>query len=369
MRQRLAIESRRGVLVSVLVALAALLPAASAAADPAPARCSDVAVPVSIAPVLPKVYTVRGRLCLPAGAPARTVQVLLHGATYNGIYWDFPYEPARYSYVRAMLAAGYATLDIDRLSFGSSSHPPSALMTMASSAHAVHQVIQAARRGTIGPGFARVIAVGHSMGTVMEWREAAAYHDIDGFIATGNTHHVSLRTAFEIGIHSYPASMDPHFAGSGLDPGYVTSRPGSRGVFYEAAYADPRVMAVDEATKDTVTLAEFATYQPELYNGDSSQIDVPVLVAVGRYDRLMCRADPTDCSSSSSLLDSEARFYGPRACLQAYVLDRAGHDINLHLNAPDFFAVAARWADRWVGSSAAPTSDRRRCTGPVGPAS
>jgi pimeloyl-ACP methyl ester carboxylesterase len=207
------------------------------------------------------------------------------------------------------------------------------------------------------------------MGTSVEWREAAAYGDIDGLIATGNTHRVSLQTGLlDIGVRLYPASMDPHFAGSGLDPGYVTTRPGDRGVFYEAADADPAVIAQDEATKDTLTLAEFATYQVETYNGDSARIDVPVLLAVGRYDKLMCRSDATDCSSASSLLAQEAPYYSTRACLQSFVLPGAGHDINLHRNAPDFFAVAARWSDRWVGSSAPPTSDRRRCTGPVGPA-
>ena len=253
---------------------------------------------------------------------------------------------------------------------GECSHPLSALMTMQSSAHAVHQVIQAVRRGTIGPGFERVIAVGHSMGTVMEWREAAAYHDIDGFIATSNTHRLSLQTEIDLGIHMYPAFLDPRFAGAGLDPGYLTTtRPDGRANFYQADDADPKVIAQDEATKDTLTVAELATNQTELYlNGDSARIDVPVLVALGRYDKLMCRSGATDCSSASSLLSAEAPFYSRGACLQTYVLPRAGHDINLHLNAPDFFAVAARWSDRWVGSSAAPTSDRRRCKGPVGPA-
>ena len=354
------------------MAIALLLSGTAAAvrtgSDAGPA-CRNVSVPVSLAEGLPNIYRIRGRLCLPAGPVPATVQVLLAGATYSGVYWDFPYQPERYSYVRAMVAAGYATLDIDRLGFGASSHPPSVLVPMQVGAYAVHQVIQAARHGTTGTRFARVILVGHSMGTVLGWLEAARYRDIDGFIATGNTHRVSLSTAIDISLHLYPAALDPRFANAGLDPGYLTTQPGSRLVFYRPGDADPKVLAVDEATKDTVPLPEFfPTYQFEVYaSGDAARITVPVLTTVGRYDRLMCGAEATNCSTSSTLLSQEAPYYNPAACLQAYVLPHAGHDMNLHLNAQDFFAVAARWSDRWVGSSR-PASARRPCTGPAGPA-
>jgi len=329
--------------------------------------CKDVAVPVSLAEGLPRDYTVRGRLCLPRGRTPTTVQLLLHGATYRGIYWDFPYQPERYSYVRALVADGYATLDIDRLGFGSSSHPLSPLVTMETGAHAIHQVIQAARNGTLGVRFDRVIVVGHSHGTVIAWREAAAYHDIDGLIATGNTHRVSPTTGLNIALHLYPASMDPQFANSGLDPGYLTSRPGFRGVFYREADADPNVITTDEATKDTVSLLDlFPTYQLELFDGDSSKIHVPVLIAVGRYDRLMCSRFASNCSSASTLLADERFFYSGTSCLEAYVLPGAGHDMNLHLNAPDFFTVAARWSDRWIGSSPSTNNDPSRCVRGIG---
>jgi pimeloyl-ACP methyl ester carboxylesterase len=320
-------------------------------------------VPVSLADGLPNDYTIRGRLCLPTETVPTTVQVLLHGATYNGIYWDFPYQPERYSYVQALVADGYATLDIDRLGFGSSSHPLTPLVTMETGAHAIHQVIQAARKGALGVRFDRVIVVGHSHGTVIAWREAAAYHDIDGLIATGNTHLVSPTTALDISLHLYPASMDPQFADSGLDPGYLTSRPGSRGVFYQANDADPKVIAKDEATKDTVALLDlFPTYQVELFDGDSSMIHVPVLIAVGRYDRLMCSFDASNCSTASTLLAAEKPFYGGTKCLDAYVLPGAGHDINLHLNSQDFFRAAAAWSDRWIGSSPRASHLRPPCT-------
>ena len=80
---------------------------------------------------------------------------------------------------------------------------------------------------------------------------------------------------------------DPKFAASGLDTGYLTTEPGTREtLFYDPATANPAVVALDEADKDTVTtgeldgmitmLAEPPAQQP------SNQITVPVLVVAGR---------------------------------------------------------------------------------------
>jgi len=62
-----------------------------------------------IAPGQPARYQVSGRLCTPAGPPATTVQVLVHGLNFSSVYWDFPLQPNRYSYVRWANRAGYAT--------------------------------------------------------------------------------------------------------------------------------------------------------------------------------------------------------------------------------------------------------------------
>jgi pimeloyl-ACP methyl ester carboxylesterase len=337
-----------------------------AVAQPA---CHPISLPVAISSLTLKRYTVRGQLCTPGGtAKPDTVQVLIPGATYNHTYWNFPYNPSKYSYVRAMLAAGYATLNFDPLGFGQSSHPLSTLVTIESDAFVTHKVIQAARKGTFGIKFPHVLLVGHSMGTAVAWREAAAYHDIDGMIASGNSHHQSLITTLKTPLITYPAFLDPKFSGQHLDPGYFTTRPGTRmDVFYNPADASPAVVAEDEKTKDTVTLTFLATYFAEDVDLDTSRIHVPVLIAVGQDDALMCKGlGGDDCANSSTFLRSEAPFYSPSACLQAYVLPKAGHDLNLSLNAQSFFQVAKRWANRWVGASGPVKA--HHCNGPAGPA-
>lgn len=63
-------------------------------------------------------FQVKLRFCEPTIAiPSRanTLQVLVHGATYNEQYMDSSFEPETYSYLRWAAQRGYPTLDMDRL--------------------------------------------------------------------------------------------------------------------------------------------------------------------------------------------------------------------------------------------------------------
>lgn len=360
---------RAAVLTAALLLTSLVLVPAGRALAVSSAGCRPFAVPVSIGRDLPE--TVRARLCVPRSvAHAGAVQVLISGATYNGSYWNFPYEPRKYSYVDAMLADGYATLDLDPLGFGRSSRPPSALVSMETQASVVHQVIRDARDGAFGERFPTVITVGHSMGTAVAWREAAAYHDVDGLIATGNLHVPgSAEDGRSLVDFLKPASLDPRFAHAGLDSGYFTTQTGSRAwLFYSAGDADPNVIAMDERTKDTVTDAYIATYLAEDVDADTARIDVPVLIAMGQDDHILCTANvAAGCSSAAALLRHEAPFYGPRACLESYVLPGAGHDLNLALNASSFFAEVSRWANARVRPGTGCTGEKGRQRSASGP--
>ena len=68
-----------------------------------------------------------------------------------------------------------------------------------------------------GHAFAHVILVGHSVGSVEAWIEAARYHDVDAMIVTGALHALSPDLP-ALQSDLYPAADDPEFAGSGLDP-------------------------------------------------------------------------------------------------------------------------------------------------------
>lgn len=324
--------------------VAAALPAATAQASTA-VTCTDSLTPVSLTGSGPQIYRIWGELCRPAGSTPSLVQVLLPGATYNHYYWDLPYENGKYSYVRYMNQAGYTTFAIDRIGTGKSSHPLSALVTNDSNAVTVHELIQKLKAGQIdGIKFSKVVTVGHSLGTLIGMIEAATYHDVDGFIATGILH--SLNTLFvpDLTPLLYPAFLDPKF--KGLDPGYLTTNPANRGVpiFYNPGHFDPGVLAADEKyARDTVTDLELSLFPVTIADGTTTKITAPTLVAIGQDDEIFCGGiGGTDCSTAATVLANEKPFY-PNAPLSTYVLAGSGHDINFHYGAQNWFAAAAKW--------------------------
>jgi hypothetical protein len=110
---------------------------------------------------------------------------------------------------------------------------------------------------------------------------------------------------------------------------------------------DLGVVATDEQLKQTATDGEVAT----VTNGnlETRDITAPVLVAVGQTDALFCNAT-LSCADSQAVLARESGDFTAAACLDAYVLPSAGHSINLHLNAPDWFAATRDWTDRRIGT-------------------
>jgi pimeloyl-ACP methyl ester carboxylesterase len=335
---------------AALCALVAALLLPSLAAADAGLRCKDTSFAVHLSPTDPHVYNVFGELCSRGALEHKTIQLALHGATYGHLYWDFPFQPALYSYMRWATTAGYAVLAVDRIGIGRSDHPPADGITIESNAYVVHQIVQTLRSGTlVVPSFGRVRAqrvalVGHSLGSVISIQEAATYDDVDGVVLTGISHTVTPA----LGEVSFaPANLDPHFAGRGIPDGYVTTLPGTRTIFYNAPFYDPRVLAVDEQTKETVTIAELNTAVPAL--GLSTGIHVPVLVVVGDNDAAFCNA-PT-CTASGSLA-TEPSFYPPDACAEAVAIPGAGHVLNLHYQAPLAYVTVLGWLDRRVGRDA-----------------
>jgi pimeloyl-ACP methyl ester carboxylesterase len=328
--------------------LAVLLPSL-ATADQGGERCQELSFPVTLSAGDATVYNVFGVLCSRGSIHDKTIQIALHGATYSHLYWDWPLQPDLYSYVRYATAAGYAVLDLDRIGIGRSDHPAPDAVTIDSNAYVVHQIVQALRSGDlVVPSFGRIRAervalVGHSLGSVISIDEAGTYGDVDGVVLTGASHTVTPVLGDTLST-LYPANLDPRFAGRNLPDGYLTSQPGLRNVFYHAPFFDPRVLALDEQTKETVTTAELNTAVPAL--GLSTGIHVPVLVVVGDDDAAFC-APPT-CSASGSLAN-EPGFYPPDACTETAAIPGTGHDLNLHYTAPLTFVTIQSWMDRRVG--------------------
>ena len=318
--------------------------------DRALPRCQALQVPVSLAQV--PGATLYGELCLPAEGTPSAVQLLVHGATYNRFYSDWPYRPDFYSYVRQAVRAGYATLNIERLGYGLSTHPQSTSVTLSNATEALRQVVDKLRAGEIGGrAFSRVIWVGHSLGTVYGWLEASVSTNVDAFVLTGLLHAVKPSWLALAGQSAYSAVLDAKFATSGLDNGYLTFKPGTRApLFYWTPTADPNVIALDERLKDTVPGTEFGAAVP-LFNSPPAQtapsraIKVPTLIVLGEHDRVFCDEDGLICNQKN-VANAEAPYYSPEARVQVLIAPETGHDLQLHRTAPATGKRILDWLSR-----------------------
>ena len=359
-------------------------------------ECRDVQVPVALAQGQPADERVYGKLCVPSGRSPATSQLLVHGGTYTGLYWEFP-DPTggtdRYNYAAAANKAGFATLAIDRIGSGRSSHPLSTKITLESNVFTVQQVVQAIRRGEIaspgGEQFHKVVYVGHSYGTLVGWILSTDYGEgIDAAVFTGSVRGVTVTAIPLVYGILYPAALDPKFAGDGLDPGYLTTLPGTRDEFlYKPAQFDPAVVEFDEQTKSTSTVTELTA--PRVFtNQPPLDVRVPTLLVDGELDSQVCKEnfdavpavtggglgavggllapfeDTVDqsqelriarlggapCSSPEALIAYERPHLGPHVpSVDAFILPRAPHDLNQALNAQEYFAAVNHWIAATLG--------------------
>ena len=111
----------------------------------------------------------------------------------------------------------------------------------------------------------------------------------------------------------------------------------------------PEAIDADEATKQTLTVSEVTSMRP-YYGTDSLSIQVPVLILIGDDDLLGC-SEAFDCRDHDMVEAHEQTFFSPEACIETNVIERTGHNINLHLNAPESYAIIHNWMKRRIGIS------------------
>ncbi|GAA0925062.1 alpha/beta hydrolase [Kribbella koreensis] len=297
-------------------------------------------MPVAMSAGEPLTAKIAGTLCRPRGRDRGVLQVLLPGGGYDRTYWSWRGDPRGPSYVEAMNRAGYATLALDRIGTGKSSAPPSTAFAPDSQTFTIHQVLRAFRHQ-------RIVLVGNSLGSTVA-RMIAIHHpaDVDGLILTGESSTPNWSAFEQLGADYIPATQHPLLAGRRLDDGYGALRPGvRRSWFYYGPAAADQVVARDEANPEPDVFPTDPEFGSVLLN---RKIKVPVLVVVGRHDRLICDtgAGGSDCSSSATLLAGERPYYAPNADLQALVVPNTGHVLNLHRTAPALYSLLAQWAQR-----------------------
>lgn len=338
-------SSWRKRLTAVGVCSLLAIPATVVTAQPASAGaiCDDIELDVALTAGGPADQKVSGTLCRPHyWLNGMQIDVLTHGSTYTRAYWDFTIGGSLYSYVDHAAVAGKATFAYDVVGSGASSHPDSQLLSVASDAYVLHQIIQ----NMWDRGYKAVNSVGHSLGSAIAIEEAAAHKDVSRLILTGWVHAGGPGGAI-LGANSYDATLDPKFAGQPFD-GYLTTRPGIRGpVFYLPEGSSSAVVAEDERTKDIVspTLRSTAVAQrstPAVSNV-SNQINAPVYTIIGTNDILLC-GTPLDCTSRAAVEANEIPYYTSARSLTVRVMPVTGHDLALHYSAPLTSLAINTWA-------------------------
>jgi len=303
-----------------------------------------ITIPVSLNAVDPANQTVAAEYCTPV-LHTQTVDTLVAGATYNHEYWDPPVDHGAYSFVRYDLLAGHATLAIDRIGTGQSSHPPSADLTISVDAYVLHQAIAYVR----AEGYTQVNVIGHSLGAVVAATDANEWPgDPTRLVLTGYLNSYAPFTADPASIAStlYPAVFDPLFADSGLDEDYFTTVPNARGqMFYYPATENQAVVNWDEANKDVIALNEVEELNPIGVNpANTSSITVPVLILDGQDDLLFCvNNSQVNCASWSAMKAAEEPFFPSVSSLTAESVPETGHALALATSAPVSFGLIAAW--------------------------
>lgn len=270
------------------------------------------------------------------------VQVLVPGLTYDRHYYDFPYQPEQYSYVRHATNAGYPVLNIDRIGSGESDHPPPEHTTLATNAVVLQQVIQALRAEEIdGIEASEVLLVGHGYGALAAVKQQAEYNAADYLVLTGYTQqyaHLPNLPAWLAPSETIPAQQTSLPRVTDLPSGYRTTTLGDRAVYYHEVNADPAVIAVDDRHRQTLTKPELET-ATEIVD-TSLEISVPVLEVVGDQDSVFCGAKP--CTAPLGARTTEPLLW-PKADFTMEVLPGVGHALFLHQSAPTAFSQIETW--------------------------
>ena len=362
---------RAGFTVLTSALLAAVLPATAADAahyPPGTRECRESLVPVDTTSAFLEPggtgtenhlenQSIFVRYCQPVAKPSSTVQVLVHGITYDHAYWDIPDPDGgdRYSYEAAAAKAGYATLAIDRIGAGKSSHPTSYQVDINSNAATVRAVIHALREGKISSPekiatpVKKVVLVGHSYGSMTSWFVAQNNPEVNAVVLTGATHNVrEIETPLRVSAPLYPSFLDDRFEYKAYDPGYLTIRPGTRPDPYylpDKNY-DSRVLAWDEANKGTVTFSELNNY-PMIFR-TPLDIRVPVFLIIGSADGIFCSLAAGDmgapCDTAEHLIASEGPQLGSQVpSIDAYIVKGAGHALNAVRTSQETFTAIQKW--------------------------
>lgn len=308
------------------------------------------ATPATIDFNINETYAINGRYCLPTkkvAGTADTLQLLVHGITYNRNYWsgyDLPgFHGTNYSWISYAAERGYPSLSIDRLGHGLSDHPdPISIVQNQPQVDLMHALVTQIKRGTTLPRqYSRIIYAGHSQGSLIGKAYTDQHpNDIDALILTGWT---TLPLSGSLVFPGLTTAASAHQRFSDLEPGYLTGiNASARAPFYSTPGADydPRILAYDFKREDIVTIGTLFT---NLNQTMKSNFTGPVFVLTGELDRIFCGPSGNCNTSNGSVLAQQGLYFPKVGNFSYFSPENTGHDWNLHYTQDVSFERVFDW--------------------------
>ncbi|ROT35239.1 alpha/beta-hydrolase [Sodiomyces alkalinus F11] len=291
-------------------------------------------------------YDMSVRLCEPAAGIERkdTLQLLLHGATFSKIMWDFPYKPETYSWTRFMTNAGYTTLAVDFIGVGNSSKPDGLFEVHTETfVQTIHNFIQTIRaEGFMGRTYDKIAMAGFSVGSIVANSIADRYpDDADIIVLLGVTWDLLwVYPAFLSGMQTDAGVIDPERWG--YLPDFYQTHPSieAREVACFWGEFDEGALEMDFETRDMDTLGMAISFTYHLVT--AKEFSGPVFLGIGQQDTTFCRK--TCGSQPYAVYD---RF--PQANDHVVkVYENTGHALMYHHAAPNLYRDVQDFLDSHI---------------------
>lgn len=279
-------------------------------------------------------YAVRGFLHRPSGAARCTssVLLLLHGHSFGAFGWDFPVRPERYSVVRALAAAGYASVAIDELGYGSSDHPNGRTLTVQSYAAMTRQIIDQLRAGSYTAAsptrFGRVGLAAHSAGAEIAELTAGAFGGADLLVALGYLHFIKDEFGGEFMTQEIPRAAQSEYSFWG---GTFEQAAKYHGVTDE--FVEPEVIAEYRKRMNLTPSGQILSISNQPSRWVLPSIRVPIILVLAENDYIF----PVERG------EQEMTLFAGTADKTLHVVPDAGHSFFLEPSAVQTNALLVDW--------------------------
>ena len=282
------------------------------------------------------------------------LQILLHGSTYTKEYWDrgsWGHGDPKYSWTKAMNRNGYATLAVDKLGNGASSHPdPVYDVQLPLQMEAIHSLIVQIKAGKTGISVpSKLILVSHSSGSILA-ADLAQTHpdDVDALVLTGYPAGGANNKGGIPSYHYLPAAISaPARFPPTLNYGYLlmNSELNRTSAFYYEGHYDLVIPHLDYLTAGSQPIGEGFNFGPSTQPAFKGK----VLVVTGQKDPAVCGFTPVEqCAyNETRVVDVDKAFSGNTGF--DFYMPPTGHDLNWHYSAPRTFETVVEKLGALIG--------------------